>query len=479
MFDYPLNPEVLQWLAAGRLDDRLQRSLRLWVLLRQLYGQASPWSRELSQPFRYGDIRRRLFASSHGQQENMTVQELTQGCASHSERLRQRTCICQWTLADWLQDTYLSLADWQQAIARLTGMDAAAVQHELEQAPFATVHRSIRKDLALLAAQGWLETPAKGQYRCRKPQQWPSLPQQGSLQGLSAHQSWELLRALEDIAFVQPNLYIAIQSLWEQLAGGGEATEPSGPPSKRIFIHLDYILSEEIQERVDTLQEQIEQLWKTDTGVIRFEYEFSPVQTVLITVYPVCLHYSRRAKYLSAYGFDPEGQFGWHNYRLDRIVSDRLQIVTWDKLSNTDPLSQLHAQRALPTPATVDAALKEAWGFNFYFPKCLLIMRFSPAYAQRYVDDTQRHPTFRSASYPSLIKLVEQCIPETAGKAQVLVALQNRPATDAYYTGWIRLNDINIVMRLRDWRPQGEVIAPLAMRERMHQEALQELAHYC
>ena len=33
-------------------------------------------------------------------------------------------------------------------------------------------------------------------------------------------------------------------------------------------------------------------------------------------------------------------------------------------------------------------------------------------------------------------------------------------------------------MRLRDWRPNGEVIAPVALREQMRLEAQAELAYY-
>ena len=36
----------------------------------------------------------------------------------------------------------------------------------------------------------------------------------------------------------------------------------------------------------------------------------------------------------------------------------------------------------------------------------------------------------------------------------------------------------NVLMRLRDWRPNGEVIAPLSIRQKLHEEAKQELANY-
>lgn len=42
----------------------------------------------------------------------------------------------------------------------------------------------------------------------------------------------------------------------------------------------------------------------------------------------------------------------------------------------------------------------------------------------------------------------------------------------------IRTGDINVLMRLRDWRPNGEVIAPLSVRQQLQEEAKQELSNY-
>jgi hypothetical protein len=132
--------------------------------------------------------------------------------------------------------------------------------------------------------------------------------------GLSKTQLWGLLRVLESVAFVQPNLEVVVQSLWEALVADSvkpiHRKEPE--PQQRIFIHFDYILSDEKQDQVDGYQEQIELLWRDPIGgVINFK-TWIPAQEkrVEVTVYPVCLHYVRRAKYLSAFGFDPEGKLG-------------------------------------------------------------------------------------------------------------------------------------------------------------------------
>ncbi|MEO0887135.1 MAG: TIGR03985 family CRISPR-associated protein [Cyanobacteria bacterium J06648_10] len=434
-------------------------------------------------PFRYADVRDRLFSPTHGKSDNDNATTLSADCDA--------TCLCQQSLHTLLEENIPSFSpdDWQQQMAKLTGLSIPQLKDNLQQNPFFTVHRSIRADLAYLADIGWLTKQSQGQFRLHQRKDWPIKPVDSptSLTRLSTAQTWDVLRALESISFVQPNLETIIQSLWEELTANSKektiGTNLSVEPTRRIFIHLDYILSPTMQEQVDTLQEQIEQLWRQQeaghaVGIIQFDYCFKQGQTTSISVYPVCLHYARRAKYLSAYGKDPEGSFGWHNYRLDRITSPRLTLLPWDSPTVPKSLLKLYKTSKLPTTATVNEALDAAWGFNFYLPRRLLIMRFPSAFAQRYVHETDRHPTFQVIAYEALSTLIKQEIKDSADRAAVLKVLSQRNPDDVYYRAWIRLGDINILMRLRDWRPKGEVIAPLEMRQRMKEEAKAELMHY-
>ncbi|WP_256995537.1 TIGR03985 family CRISPR-associated protein [Halomicronema hongdechloris] len=231
---------------------------------------------------------------------------------------------------------------------------------------------------------------------------------------------------------------------------------------------------------MDSYQQQIEALWQTpDGGVIQFDnWVVRQRRTATVTVYPVCVHYARRAKYLSAYGQDPDGHIGWHNYRLDRIRSPHLRVLPWGDPAVPPELKTLRDTGQLPTPEQVQVQLAAAWGFNFYLPKALLIMRFEPEFAHGYVQDTERHPTFGPVSYGELAQLVHIEVAEATEQQEILQVLAQRPATDAYYRGWMRVGDINVTMRLRDWRPQGEVIAPLVVRQQMMSEAARELDNY-
>ena len=476
MFEYPPTPEVLHWLAQGRLADRRSRTIRLWTLLCLIYGNPG---QTLPRPFRYADICDRLFAKTHGRSNHAPAAALSANCNA--------TCRCQQSVITLLEESSLphSIAGWQQGMVELTDLSHKQLKAFLQQRPFATVHRSIRDDLTYLAETGWLTSAGQGRFFTKSSQQLPQLPAPAAAASLSVTHSWEVLRSLESISFIQPNLEVVVQTLWEQLTAQTSKTTASHnikpdsvEPEKRIFIHLDYILSPAMQEQVDTLQEQIEQLWREGSGVIQFDYSPAAERAVPITVYPVCLHYARRAKYLSAYGTDPAGVFGWHNYRLDRILSARLKILGWKDLKVPKQLRAMHRDRTLPTPAMVSTALEEAWGFNFYLPRRLLIMRFPPNFAQRYVQQTDRHATFEPIAYKKLLVLVKQQIQAPDAQATVLKILSQQTAKDAYYKAWIRLGDINIVMRLRDWRPKGEVIAPLELRQQMRREAQAELEHY-
>jgi CRISPR-associated protein (TIGR03985 family) len=479
-FLLPPTPEILQWLAAGQLANRLQRSLRLWVLINKLYGSQTNWANKLPEAFTYSQLRDCLFAYRHPKSDRLNAQEITAQCGD-------RNCICHQTFSEIVfeQNCQLSFEQWQKSMLHLTGMSEEELQKMLQQRPFATVHRSLRDDLKQLVRQGWLQITETQKYRTVLVQNLPTLPTQTptelSLFSLNLAQTWELLKVLESISFVQPNLSLIIGKLWEQIASSSASRGLyAEDPQQRIFIHLDYILSKPMQDRVDNYQEQLEQLWRKPPGsVVEFEYWLAATESkVKVTVYPVCLHYRRRAKYLSAYGTDPYGNIAWHNYRLDRIACDHLQVLTWDDPIVPKPLKEMWRTGTLPAPEYVDAELKAAWGFNFYFKKELLILRFPADFAKWYVENTTRHPTFCAISYDQLPKLIAKNATNEQERQHMLEIISQRSRDDAYYNAWIRAGDINVLMRLREWRPKGEVIAPLSIRQHMTVEAAQELANY-
>ena len=105
-------------------------------------------------------------------------------------------------------------------------------------------------------------------------------------------------------------------------------------------------------------------------------------------------------------------------------------------------------------------------------------MRFPTDFARWYVNETSRHPTFHAVDYCQLPKLINKNISDEQQRKKLLEIITQLSKNDAYYIAWIRTGDINVLMRLREWRPKGEVIAPLSIRQKMIDEAVQELANY-
>lgn len=476
-------PQILQWLATGQLGNKLHRSLRLCVLINKLYGNQT-WASQLPTVFTYSQLRDRLFASSHPKSDKLNTAAIVTQCGD-------RHCICQQTFLEiaFEQNLQLNIEQWQQSIVQLTGITQEKLQQMLSQRPFATVHRSIRDDLKQLVEQGWLQKIGDGRYSRASVEDLPKPTQTYStkatntplLSSLDLEQTWELLRVLESVSFVQPNLSLIIEKLWQQITDSSSSGNLyTKDPQQRIFLHLDYILSQKMQDRVDNYQEQIEQLWhKPPGGVVQFEYWIAATERkVQVIVYPVCLHYLRRAKYLSAYGIDPNNNIAWHNYRLDRIADKNLKVLAWGDPLIPQKLRQMLHTGTLPTPEYIDTQLKAAWGFNFYLQKELLIMRFPPNFARWYVDNTSRHSTFHAVNYDQLPQLITKNINNEEQHEKLLEIIAKLPRNDAYYIAWIRTGDINVLMRLREWRPKGEVIAPLSIRQKMIAEAVQELENY-
>lgn len=462
----PPSLAVLNWLVHGQITNSFHRAVRLWVIINNIYGEVN-WANELGSSWNYPDLRSRLFCATHPHQDKLSAPEIIASCHDSS-------CLCRLSCRQLLGSVP------EQELISLTNRTKAQIEELIAGYPFATVHRSIRADLKILAAMGWFKSLPQGQYTCVNSNRLPKFSEQTQvlpLNFLSVRQQIEFIRGLETLSRIQPNLEPLLESLHQSILGTASTKLTE---QQRIFIELDYILNNDLQDRVDDIQAIIEDLWhQAEGGVIQFKYSVDWQKSLIgVEVYPVCIHYVRRAKYLSAFGKDLYGNIDWHNYRLDQILGDSLRVLAWGDPVVPAELKIMREKGNLPDPSYVRKEMSKAWGFKFYAPRKLAILRFSSDFSDRYVANTVRHNTFKQIAYSELSSLLKREIKDSEELNNILNILKQRSPKDAYYQVQIREDDVNIIHRMRDWRPQGEVIAPLSLRSRMMAEALAEVNNY-
>lgn len=250
---------------------------------------------------------------------------------------------------------------------------------------------------------------------------------------------------------------------------------------QRLFIHHEYVVNEDLREASADLADRLKEIWKiTPTPPIQITYYSAYLnQTQKYIVYPACLYYYQRAYYLCAFGQRPQRtetqpQLGWYNYRLERIT--RLKTLSWDTPSLPFPQSELINHPENYSPDYIQQELDSAYGFDFYESVDLMLLRFQTSFAQRYIDNSFRHPTFEKlASYRDAVALVEQL--KLPNRRKVLAHINQYPEA-AYYTLRYRHQEHNVIMRLQAWGPRVEVIFPAKLRQVMRQELEQTWQFY-
>ncbi|WP_448564833.1 TIGR03985 family CRISPR-associated protein [Trichothermofontia sp.] len=439
--------ELLQWLARGSLKQNLLRAIRLWVLLQSLYGPRETCL-DLPNSFTYADWRSAFFSDSHPKGEEIPGEH-------------DPTCSCAKTTGQWLSEALTDLLpnyleQWQQALQQYTKLTPSELDNLLSDRLFARTRRSLQADFQALVELQWLD---RRHHHYVKVNSFPPYPTHNAPSHVDARFE------SNSLSFLNPDLASLAHTLSQEIGG-----------YQRFFLHVDYIVSQEVVDRVEDWQAQLQEIWAQQ-----------PIPPLAITyysarldsqdryyIYPVCIYYAQRAAYLCAFGETPITTGQWYNYRLDRIQA--LQPLSWQDTQLPECLRQIYP-RQLPTPDYIDTQLANAWGFDFYLAERTLLLRFERNFHDRYIRDTFRHETFTQISYQAAKRLIQQnCCP--AEQQQLLAILKARSETDAYYRAIYRDGDTNIRQRLRAWRPHGEILLPWHLRQAMRQEARAEYQLY-
>ncbi|MBH8561140.1 TIGR03985 family CRISPR-associated protein [Nostoc sp. CENA67] len=438
--------ELLQWLARGSLKQNLLRAIRLWVWLRSLYGENSERV-ILDDCFSYADWRNAFFSPTHPKGE-----EIPSKHDSH--------CLCAKTTAEWLfnEKTGIVPSQWQKSMLAHTGIDASALEKLLQQPLFGVTRRSLQSDLETLAKLGWLIYKNQKYYRVSEfPPRPVTLTNETNSSKLSAY----------ELNFLHPDLVEIVQNHSQKING-----------IQRFFLQLDYVIPSSTIDLVSNWQYELRQLWsKTPVPPIKLTYNSAKIgKFVTCVVYPVCIYYMQRAVYLCAYGESPDRKSNWYNFRLDRIQD--ITTLEWNNAQIPQNLQQHYPKFSCLSPDYIAQEMSNAWGFDFYLPSSLMLLRFDRDYNERYIQNTIRHETFKAITYQQAQSLICHEVTQLQHQESLLKILVNRSPQDAYYQVYYRHSDNGIMMRLRAWRPKCEVIFPYELRQSIAADVFKELQLY-
>ncbi|MGF1497769.1 MAG: TIGR03985 family CRISPR-associated protein [Elainellaceae cyanobacterium] len=464
----PPSIPLLQWLARGTLKQNLLQAIRLWVWLHLLYGDRHT-RLLLAEPFSYADWRDVFFTLDHPTGEAKPD--------DHNPNCPCAKVTAAWLFGDRLTSTQ---ADWtmrqQDPIQRRqTRKQADQFRQSLQEHGvlpdhlerllhqtrlFGMTRRTLAGDLQILAEMHWLQRVGQGYQTVAEWPEWPRSSDSAPDAQLSAR----------NLAFLtQPDLAAIADSFSQDIQG-----------QRRFFVHVDYVVAQQWIDRVDDWQDWLRAIWQQEP-VPPVQLKFRPAgatSDVSLVVYPVCIYYYRRGPYLCGYGQRPhlpKNEVGWLNYRLDRIQD--LHKLNWRDAAIPRELKRQYQSHQIPKPEDIQGWMADAWGFDYYQPAQLLLLRFDQEWNRRYIRNSLRHETFQPIAYPDLKKLIEQELDGTE-RDRLLTIWRSRPATDAYYQAMYRRGDPNVYQRLRAWRPHVEVLLPWELRQRMKTEIEQERVFY-
>lgn len=451
LFNSSPKVRLLQQLAKGSLDQpqNLTRAVRLYTLLRWLYSDIG--YNILPNHFTYTDWRSAFFTETHQDEKREDI-----------ETHQDSNCFCQKTTEHWFLKLDVAIGKWQSLLQQEISIPDSELDKLQKERLFAQVRKSLQSDFELLFSRGWLQKISQTTSRSKQYSRVSELPISKELDdgSLFNHEAQAYVAdTLEMVSFLDPNLPLIVEQI------SAQAREKS----HRVFLYVDYVVPESSskQDDVDQFQSELQEIWNSgNIKPLLLTYHSAHRNTITeCVVYPVCIYYMGRAKYLCAYGSSPKHEINWHNYRLDRICSNNLKSLEWTDPRVPQLLQEQYQSQNLPTPETIKSKLDQAWGFDFYKESKLMLLRFEQDFHENYIAGTFLHQTCEPIDYNQAMSLVKQHTRNPQQCEHLLSTLESRPNTDAYYQLLYRVTDYHVVRRLRALGSKVEVLLPWELRQ--------------
>lgn len=462
------HPNVLQQLANGSLDQsqNLDRAIRLWVLLRWLYGDEGYIA--LPHVFTYANWREAFFGENYQDEKQEDILNYP-----------DLHCACYKTTRKWFVHLDVSVDEWRQSIQKQFPISNAVIDTCLETRLFAQVRKSLQSDFDLLVTRNWLQRVDVG----GRSKQYSRVDKIPPMSDISEHSTLEerltvkdrayVATSLGQFSFLDPNFSVLAEQIHEEIPN---------EDNHRVFLYVDYIVPEssDLQDAVEQIQSELQEMW--DSGEIYpvlLTYRSAHQNLIKeCVVYPVCIYFMEYAKYLCAYGSTPRDEINWYKYRLDRVVSKRIERLDWQDTRVPQLLREQYTARQLPTPTTVNTMLQQAWGCDFYKQSGLMLLRFDRDFHHSYMEGIRIHKTFTEIDCDRAATLIKQHTPNPKQRQTLLDILHSRPTTDIYYQVYYRLTDYYIIRWLRALSSQVEVLLPWCLRQEMALEIQKQFNLY-
>ncbi|MEG4959006.1 MULTISPECIES: TIGR03985 family CRISPR-associated protein [unclassified Microcoleus] len=457
-FRNPPHPRLLEDFANGTLDQmqNLTRAIRLWVLVSWLYSDEGYIA--LSSPFTYADWREAFFGKNYKDEKQEDI-------LNYSDP----NCACNKTTQQWLTKWNVSVNQWRHSLQKQIAIADADLDKLLAEKLFAQVRKSLQNDFDFLVSRNLLQrlTSVTGRSKnYRRVEQIPPISRltenPNTDSNLTPKTQAYLAATLGMFSFLDPSLPLLADQFSEEVVD---------EDNHRVFLYVDYLVPESspMQDAVDQFQSDLQEMWDSQNiAPLLLTYRSAHQNQIKeCVVYPVCIYFMDRAKYLCAYGSTPRGEINWYKYRLDRIISKRLESLDWQDSRVPQLLKEKYQENNLPTPKTVNDMLKEAWGCDFYKETALMVLRFDRTFHQSYMQGISIHHTCTAIDIDRAATLIKQYTPNPEHRSALLQILQSRPTDDAYYQVTYRETDYYPLRWLRALGSEVEILLPWNLRQKM------------
>ncbi|MEO1375027.1 MAG: TIGR03985 family CRISPR-associated protein, partial [Cyanobacteria bacterium J06635_10] len=343
VFNYPPSVEVLKILTPGSLKQNLAKAVRLWVILRSIYGDDGDEVKlELGEEFTFLQWRNLFFIDAKKYHQRDSIPNL-HSIYELSQTFPKEECRCAIKLRQWLFGSSLKVDEnqWCQSFVKYYSIQDDELNNLLERGItkkkdqntqqddtssstnnqfskslpngrlFAVTSRNLKdNDFQSLINLGWLKIlKVNSQVIYQKIHKFPEF--------FFSHLETEEMKPEQ---FTNHELSAFNNSLSQPING-----------IQRFFIHTEYIVHTKLYEQVELLQQQLKNIWTLNKiPLVKLTYQSAKLyqHTVNCIVYPVCIYYYKRAPYLFAYGQTPKSdsennwnKIDWYDYRLDRIIT--------------------------------------------------------------------------------------------------------------------------------------------------------------